>query len=52
MIVLNYLLNGPAYETKALANKTSPTIIPTSFLSVIIPLLHLIFSLAKALTNL
>lgn len=52
IIVLNFLLNGPAYETKELAIITSPTINSTYDFNVVIDFAHLSFSDPKALTNL
>lgn len=49
---LNFLLNGPAYETKADDINTSPTITLICSSRTTIDFAHLSFSLPKALTSL
>jgi len=50
--VLNALLKGPAYDTKELAIRTSPTMRPLYLSNSYIDLPHLSFSEPKALINL
>lgn len=49
---LNFLLNGPEYDTKELAITTSPTIKSNDYRIAMIDFAHLSFSDPKAVTNL